>query len=88
MKDDNWIRKRLSLSEDYEELSNRHIATLSLIEKTFSDFRNSHSSSKALSEFEETLRKEAEFGFKTVIIDGWVGLGTIHCHRHNKCSSS
>lgn len=82
---DDWVQERIHLASRYEELRNRHTAILSVVRKNIDQLIQKDRSFSSLSEvrdLEEKLRRESQAGMETVIVNGWIGLGVLHCHRH------
>ena len=84
MNSDDWIKERINLAAEHEELRSRYTSTLSLLSKNIDELLKkdrSFESLREIQEFQHRLSQEKGRGLETTIVEGWIGLGVVHCHN-------
>lgn len=54
--DDDWIRRRLDLARDYDELRNRHVAFISLLSKNLNELMKKDATVEKMTEVFDLLK--------------------------------
>jgi hypothetical protein len=80
MSEDNWIKQRLYLSSEVENLKTRQTAILSMLNRNIDEIISQNPEIKGFKEFRELgrlIEDEKRCGIEVDIVNGWISVGNL-----------